>query len=42
MTFGLHTVPIFKLRVALEKKVSDGYRVCSIFEADERVFDIIF
>lgn len=39
--FGMHSVPIFKLRVALEKKVSHGYRVYSIFEADAHVFDIL-
>ena len=41
MTFGMHTVSIFKLCLALEKKVSHGYRVYSIFEADAHVFDIL-
>lgn len=31
MTFGMHAIPIFNLYVALEKKVSDGYRRSSIF-----------
>lgn len=40
-TFGVHTIPIFKLNVALEEKVSDGYRVYSIFESDAHVFEIL-
>lgn len=41
MTIGMHREPVFKLCVALEKKVSHGYSVSSIFEADAHVFDIL-
>lgn len=39
MTFGMRGAPVFELHVALEKKVSHGYPVWRILEADARVFD---